>query len=257
MTTFVALVFALTVLIAVHEWGHYRVAVACGVRVEQFSLGFGPVLLRWRRARDFPGQNTEFVLRALPLGGFVRMQQAAIAGAEQPSMAFADQPLRRRAAIVAAGALANFALAWALLSVHGWLGQPQPLPVLPVPTSGSWAAQQGWQGREQVRAVRAGDGEEVLVGSWRALQQHTWQAFDAGQPLTWLLVDGRERMLRWQDLQNPSHDLPAPVNLLAVLGWAGPHMDPVIAGVQAESAAQAAGLQPGDRVEVVHAIGGG
>ena len=248
MTTFVAFVLALAVLIAVHEWGHYRVAVACGVRVEQFSIGFGPVLLRWRRARDFAGQNTEFVVRALPLGGFVRMQEQALPGQSGPSMAFAEQSLRRRAAIVAAGALANFLLAWLLLTVHGWLGQPQALPVLPLPQPASWAEQQGWQGREQVRAVRTPDGEEQPVNSWQDLQRRSWQAYEVAQPLTWVLTDGRERVLTWNTILLQSDAVSAPDALLARLGWAGPHVAAVIAGVQARSAAEAAGLQAGDRV---------
>ncbi len=251
MTTFVAFVLALALLIAVHEWGHYRVAVACGVRVEQFSIGFGPVLLRWRRARDFAGQNTEFVVRALPLGGFVRMQEQASPGVTGPSMAFAGQPLHRRAAIVAAGALANFVLAWVLLTVHGWLGQPQALPVLPLPQPASWAEEQGWQGREQVRAVRMPDGEEFEVTSWQDLQQRSWQAYQAAQPQTWLLVDGRERAMTWHKVPLQALAVSGPEALLAGLGWSGPHVAPVIAGVQARSAAEAAGLQAGDRVLMI------
>lgn len=248
MTTLLAFALALALLIAVHEWGHYRVAVACGVRVEQFSLGFGPVLLRWRRRRDHPGQNTEFVIRALPLGGFVRMQEQAPLGADKPSMAFADQPLRRRAAIVAAGALANFALAWVLLTVHGWVGQPQALPVLPVPEPASWAQQQGWQGREQVQAVRTPDGQEVPVETWRALLALSEEAQAAGQALTWVLADGRERLLQWPDGAHAIGKVPPARPLLASLGWSGPHIEPVIASVLPGSPAQAAGLQAGDVV---------
>lgn len=251
MTTLLAFVLALALLIAVHEWGHYRVAVACGVRVEQFSLGFGPVLLRWRRRRDHPGQNTEFVIRALPLGGFVRMQEQTLPGADQPSMAFAEQPLPRRAAIVAAGALANFALAWVLLTVHGWVGQPQALPVLPVPQPASWALQQGWQGQERVQAVRTPDGQEMPVESWRALLTSSQEAHAAGQDLTWVLADGRERLLQWPERHPATGDGPGEQSLLAALGWSGPHVEPVIASVLPRSPAQAAGLQAGDRVLAV------
>ena len=69
MTTLLAFLLTLAVLIVVHEFGHYRVAVACGVKVLRFSVGFGPVLLRRQRSPD----STEFVLCALPLGGYVRM----------------------------------------------------------------------------------------------------------------------------------------------------------------------------------------
>ena len=69
MITVLAFLLTLGVLIVVHEWGHYRVAVACGVKVLRFSVGFGRVL--WRRQKG--ADATEFVLCALPLGGYVRM----------------------------------------------------------------------------------------------------------------------------------------------------------------------------------------
>ncbi|MEG0316981.1 MAG: site-2 protease family protein, partial [Comamonas sp.] len=69
MLTLVAFIVALGLLIAIHEYGHYRVAVACGVKVLRFSIGIGKPLLKWK------GRNTdtEFVIAALPLGGYVRM----------------------------------------------------------------------------------------------------------------------------------------------------------------------------------------
>ena len=105
MLTVVAFVVALAILIAVHESGHYRVAVACGVKVLRFSLGFGRPLLRWKKK----GADTEFVISAIPLGGYVRMldEREAPVAAHERHLAFNVQPLRARAAIVAAGPLAN------------------------------------------------------------------------------------------------------------------------------------------------------
>ena len=97
MTTVLAFLAALTILIAVHEYGHYRVAVACGVRVLRFSLGFGPVLWRWRPRRARPNQDTEFVICAIPLGGYVRMLDDAdgpVAAVDQP-YEFQRQPDRK------------------------------------------------------------------------------------------------------------------------------------------------------------------
>ncbi|RYF75970.1 MAG: hypothetical protein EOO22_03340, partial [Comamonadaceae bacterium] len=73
MLTVVAFIAALGLLIAVHEYGHYRMAVACGVRVIRFSVGFGKTLVRWKPKRQHPGQDTEFVIAAFPLGGYVKM----------------------------------------------------------------------------------------------------------------------------------------------------------------------------------------
>src|SRR5450755_2563788 len=101
ITTILAFLFTLGVLIVVHEYGHYRVAVACGVRVLRFSIGFGRVL--WRR-QSTP-ESTEFVVCALPLGGYVRMldeREAPVAAAEL-DRAFNRKSLWQRAAIVVAG----------------------------------------------------------------------------------------------------------------------------------------------------------
>jgi hypothetical protein len=104
MLTVVAFIVALGLLIAVHEYGHYRVAVACGVRVLRFSVGFGKTLYRWQ-PQNQKRQNTEFVIGAFSAG---RLREDAgrargAGGAAERHLAFNTQPLRRRAAIVAAG----------------------------------------------------------------------------------------------------------------------------------------------------------
>src|SRR3954470_14714112 len=113
LTTIPAFIVALGVLIAIHEWGHYRVAVACGVKVLRFSVGFGRPLRTWKPRKQRPGQDTEFVIGAIPLGGYVRMldeREGPVDPAER-HQAFNTQPLRKRAAIVAAGPIANLLLA--------------------------------------------------------------------------------------------------------------------------------------------------
>jgi regulator of sigma E protease len=97
MLTLAAFILALGLLIAVHEYGHYRMAVACGVKVLRFSIGFGPTLLR----RQSKGSSTEFVLAAFPLGGYVKIleEREAPVADEERHLAFNIQPLRSRAAI--------------------------------------------------------------------------------------------------------------------------------------------------------------
>jgi regulator of sigma E protease len=144
MLTLVAFVVALGLLIAVHEYGHYRVAVACGVKVLRFSVGFGKPLLTWHKK----GSPTEFVICALPLGGYVRMldEREAPVDAAERHLAFNTQPLRSRAAIVAAGPAANLLLAIALYSVVNWSGVEEPKPVLASPSAGSLAEIAGLRG---------------------------------------------------------------------------------------------------------------
>ena len=124
ITTILAFILTLGVLIVIHEYGHYRVAVACGVKVLRFSVGFGRVL--WRRQAT--PDSTEFVVCALPLGGYVQMldeREGAVAPHELPR-AFNRKPLRQRAAIVAAGPVANLLLAVLLYAAAHWIGVDEP-----------------------------------------------------------------------------------------------------------------------------------
>ena len=132
MLTLLSFLFALTLLIAVHEYGHYRMAVAFKVPVLVFSIGFGKAIYRWRAKHPREGQNTEFVIGALPLGGFVQMldSREASVPADQLALAFDQRSLKVRAAIVAAGPLANLLLAVVLFSAVAWWGHPKVLPVI-------------------------------------------------------------------------------------------------------------------------------
>jgi membrane-associated protease RseP (regulator of RpoE activity) len=153
LLTIAAFIVALGLLIAVHEYGHYRVAVACGVKVLRFSVGFGKPLLRWQPK----GSPTEFVLGTFPLGGYVRMldEREAPVAAEERHLAFNTQPLRSRAAIVAAGPLANLLLAVLLYSIVNWNGVASPRRCSPVRWPGpsrrvpgcgaaNWSRRQRW-----------------------------------------------------------------------------------------------------------------
>jgi len=121
----IAMLVTLGILVTFHEYGHFWVARKCGVRVEKFSIGFGKPLLRWRGKRvpaenngnsnaaieDEPG--TEFVIAALPLGGYVKMlgEQDTEIPEDQKKFAFNHKSLSQKTAIVAAGPAANFLLA--------------------------------------------------------------------------------------------------------------------------------------------------
>lgn len=102
-----AFIIALGVLITVHEFGHFWVARRCGVRVERFSIGFGKAL--WRRVDK---QGTEFVIALIPLGGYVKMLDERVepVAPEIRHYAFNNKTVGQRAAIIAAGPIANFIL---------------------------------------------------------------------------------------------------------------------------------------------------
>ncbi|MCW5633800.1 MAG: RIP metalloprotease RseP [Rubrivivax sp.] len=163
MTYLVGLIVTLGLLIVIHEYGHYRIAVACGVKVQRFSVGFGRVLWRWQRHP----QSTEFVVCALPLGGYVRMldEREGPVPAEQLGQAFNRKSLKQRSAIVAAGPLANLGLAVLLFAGAYWVGIQEPKAVLGAPAAGSHAERAGLRSGDWVRALSEEGG-----GEWREVQ---------------------------------------------------------------------------------------
>ena len=154
----------LSVLIFVHELGHYLVARWCGVTVEVFSIGFGPELFgRTDRA------GTRWKVSAIPLGGFVKMYGEESFGAEEGEPAppspgadagsFRNKTLRQRAAVVAAGPLANIVFALVLLvGIFGFVGSPTPLPVVGAVQENSAAADAGFMPGDVIVEI---DGEAV------------------------------------------------------------------------------------------------
>ena len=179
MLTLLAFLFALTVLIAVHEYGHYRVAVAFGVPVLVFSIGFGKTIYKWRPRKQHPGQNTEFRICALPLGGFVQMLDSREGSVppEHLPLAFDHQSLKARASIVAAGPLANLLLAIVLFTGLSWWGQPKVLPVIGKVEAGAAADQAGLKPGDLV--LRVGNLEVRDAKHLRALIRGEMSAEEA------------------------------------------------------------------------------
>lgn len=251
MLTVLAFIVALGLLIAVHEYGHYRVAVACGVRVLRFSVGFGNTLYRWKPRNPRPGQDTEFVIGAFPLGGYVKMldeREGPVDPAER-HRAFNTQPLKSRAAIVAAGPAANLLLAVLLYAAVNWIGVQEPEPVLGNPVAGSVAAAAGLRGGERVQGAGfEGEDTEPL----RSFEELRWLltrgALD-GRNVRLELAGGREVLLPLATLDTRDAD----ATLLRKVGIVAPWSAPVLGRIMAGGAAERAGLKEGD---VVRAVGG-
>jgi regulator of sigma E protease len=247
ITTVLAFLFTLGVLIVVHEYGHYRVAVACGVKVLRFSIGFGRVL--WRRQPRPDG--TEFVVCALPLGGYVRMldeREGPVRPDERP-LAFNRKPLWQRAAIVVAGPLANLLLAVVLYATQAWVGVEEPKAVLGPPVAASLAERAGLRAGDWVRAV-ATDGDD-----WKEIRSLTdlrWQVMQAVMDRKTLELrlsdsDGRGSRRVSLDLASlAANEVDA--KLMQKIGLGGPYSEPVLAEVVPGKAGAASGLRAGDRV---------
>jgi len=253
MTTLLAFLAALTLLIAVHEYGHYRVAVACGVRVLRFSIGFGPVLWRWKPSRPRPHQDTEFVLCAIPLGGYVRMLDDAegpVAELDQP-FEYQRKPLAYRAAIVLAGPMANLLLAVALYAVMHWMGEWQPRAVLSTPMPASAAEQADVRSADRVLRSGWSNGPLQEVQSWQDLR---WQMMQSqptrDEDAQWVLeLQSRDG----QAVREVRMAVPATAPEDGVMtpewwGLRGPWMAPVLGELVPGGVAQQAGLRKGDTV---------
>jgi len=243
MTTLLAFLFALALLIFVHEMGHYSVARWCGVKVLRFSIGFGRPLLRWTTGPD----RTEWTLSAIPLGGYVRMldereaDPGGIAAKDLPR-AFNRQPLSRRALIVAAGPAANFLLAIALYAALGLAGTEEPAAVVAQPAPATPAAVAGLQAGDRIVGVDAHSVRSLNDARLRLLDGMVQQ-----RPVQ-LRVErtGSEvqLVLPWVPVGQGEIERDF-LGTLGILPVAGPV---TVAGVMPEGSAAAAGIRPGDRV---------
>lgn len=249
LTTLLAFTAALALLIAVHEYGHYRVAVACGIKVLRFSIGFGKPLLRWQSS-----SGTEFVIGLLPLGGYVRMldEREGPVPASERHLAFNTQRLAVRAAVVSAGPLANLALAVLLYSTVAWYGTREAEPVLSHPLAGSIAERAGLRGQDWVQEAALGDEEPQPVNSFEDLQWHIAQAVVARQDLSlWVSVtpEGTARQLTLPLSSMETSEVDA--TTLRIVGIVMPWSAPEMGVLEAGGAGDRAGLKKNDLVLAV------
>jgi len=144
-------ILAIGILVTVHEFGHFWVARKLGVKVLRFSIGFGRPLLTWHRKND----DTEYVLAAIPLGGYVKMldeREGEVPEAELPR-AFNRKPLWVRTAVVFAGPLFNLLFAILLFWMVLVLGETGLRPLVGEVTPGSVADQVGFQPGDEIIAI--------------------------------------------------------------------------------------------------------
>ncbi|NUZ06214.1 RIP metalloprotease RseP [Piscinibacter koreensis] len=247
IVTILAFLLTIGVLIVIHEYGHYRVAVACGVRVLRFSVGFGRVI--WRR-QPKPG-GTEFVICALPFGGYVRMldEREAPVPSDQKHLAFNRKPLAQRAAIVAAGPIANLLLAVLLYAAANWIGVDEPKSIVARPAAGSLAEAAGIQAGDQIRATSR-DGVD-----WREVRSMTDLRWEVAQAL--LQKETLELRVAPR-AGGPERNVTLPLASLDAreldpqamrrVGVGEPFSAPTVGAVTRGGPADRAGLKSGDRV---------
>ncbi|MER0214797.1 MAG: RIP metalloprotease RseP [Nitrosomonas sp.] len=246
--TIISFILALGILITFHEFGHYLVARWNGVKVLRFCIGFGQPIFRKRWGKD----RTEWVIAAIPLGGYVKMldENEGHVAAEDLPRAFNRQPVARRFAIVAAGPIANFLLAIVLYWLLFILGVNGMKPVVgPVEPATAAAHAQFVEG-ETIVSI-----ENEPVASW---QDARWAllryAIDQSANVTMQTVNKNgEINLRKLDLSRVDPDK-LNENFPGIIGLTSyqPIIKPVIGQVIADGAGNKAGLQAGDEIIAVY-----
>ena len=243
LQTVLVTVATLVVLVTIHEYGHFWMARRCGIKVLRFSVGFGKPLYRWH---DKTG--TEFVIAAIPLGGYVKMLDEREGNVPEDQLAFTfnRKPVGYRLATVAAGPIANFLLAIAVywcLFINGVNGV---VPIVASVEQGSIAQMAGLEMGQEIIAV---DGE--LTPTWQALHLQLLERIGESGPIDFsvkypdsdVVYQSRAQLDRW--LAGAEAD-----NLMASIGLElfRPELLAVVDQVLPDSPAQAAGLQSGDRI---------
>lgn len=241
--TVAVFVLTLGLLVTFHEYGHFWVARRNGIKVLRFSVGFGKPLLSWRDKHD-----TEFVIAAIPLGGYVKMldeREGEVAAAEL-DQAFTQKSVYARIAVVLAGPVANFVLAIILLWVGFLAGERGVAPVIDTVLPDSLAMQAGLTAGQEIVAI---DGH--ATPTWRALSMQLLERIgesgtldiSAKYPDSDLVYNASADMENWlQGQEEP--------DLFAGLGVTlyRPKVELKIDEVVPDSPAAQAGLQPGDEI---------
>lgn len=237
-------IVAIGVLVTFHEYGHYWVARKAGVKVLRFSVGFGKPLISWRR-KTAEGDDIEYVIAAIPLGGYVKMldeREGSVDEADR-ARAFNNQSIAKRFAIVFAGPAFNFILAIALYWIVFMMGTTVDRPFVGETKAESVAEQAGFQVKDEVLMV--GD---TPIRSWNEFRL---EILDQG-------LDGGNLPIQVRDADGIEHTRTLPLGDMRLLENEGdifehigfaqwwPEMPAVIGGVVEEGAAANAGLQKGD-----------
>lgn len=172
MHTLLAFIFAILILVSLHEFGHYIVARLCGVKVVRFSVGFGKPFFTRKRG------DTEWCLAPIPLGGYVKMvdtREGEVSEADLP-YAFDKQHPAKRIAIVAAGPLTNLALAVLLYGLSFSFGVTELRPYVGTVEPDTIAARAGFQSGDKIQSVNG-----VSVQDWSSAQTEIALNLEAGK----------------------------------------------------------------------------
>jgi len=249
LQTLLAFVVTLGLLIFVHEYGHFWVARRCGVRVIRFSIGFGQPLVKWKDR-----QGTEFVIAALPLGGFVKMlgEPGSDVNEHQRHLSFAHKTVFQRFAIVAAGPLVNLVFAVLLYWVVFVSGVTSLAPFVGDVEPKGYAAEAGFQTMDEIIAV---DGEptenweDVTMALISRIGESVEVRFTVRPENSSATVERSVDLQNWMQGAEKTH----PLKLLGLEPFF-PSVPPILGKLVDGGAAARQGLKTGDQVLSVNDV---
>lgn len=234
-------VVTLGILVAFHEFGHFWVARRCGVKVLTFSVGFGRAIWQ-RQAKD----GTVYQLGLIPLGGYVRMLDERIDAVPEAlkNVSFNAQSVYKRFAIVAAGPIANFILAVAVLWLMFGIGVPTVKPVVGEVEANSIAAAAGLQTGSEILHV-----DDVETYDWQQVQLGLMSAIGNSKTTITLKTRDNQQVTRVLNIDDWDFN-PETESTFGSLGISvyQPEVYTVLARVEADSPAALSGLKQGDEL---------
>jgi len=245
MTSILFFVIAISLLVGVHEWGHFIVAKRVGVKVLRFSIGFGPKLF------SRSSSETEFCVCLIPLGGYVRMldEKTDKVRKKERERAFNQQSLGARTAVVLAGPAMNFIFAIIAYFFMMLIGFTTPKAIVGSVGAGSMADIAGLKKGHEITSVNG-----VSAITWEDVMRRTLNSAMTQESVIWQ-VQSNDDVTKLVTLDIPLTliDKIADSDFLSVLGI-GPFtnsLEPLIDKVFADGAAARSGLQSGDLVMIV------
>ena len=242
LTSLLAFIVAISVLVAVHEYGHYIVGRWTGMKVLRFSIGFGKPIWKWVRGPD----RTEYCISAIPLGGYVRFLDGreGPVDPEDEGRAFNHRPISARIAVLFAGPLFNFMFAIVAYWVLFLSGIPTLQPAVGEVAPDSYASRAGLEFGDKIVAV--GDAE---TADWESTLVNIFDRMvaDGQVPLT-VENESGDRRRATLDVGDAAAGLTEPNMLFEGLGFEPWRPPAVIGELVPGSAAEAAGLRVDDRI---------
>jgi len=241
------MIVTLGLLVTFHEFGHFVVARACGVKVLRFSIGFGRAL--WSRTAR---SGTEYVIAAIPLGGYVKMLDARETEVpdDERSQEFTGKPVWQRIAIVLAGPFFNVIFAIAALWLMFMVGRPDTLPIVAAPAPHTLAASAGFRAGDLIQSI-----DDRRVGTWGDTLDTLGSNSLDHQPVRIRVRGGGGERTLMLALDR----LPVDVNVAKAfdtIGLKPAPPPPIAAKVAHGDPADLAGVLPGDRILAIngHAV---